>query len=281
MIIIPPPPTWQITVFNQLLGIRPAQLGAFVKVCLGIRRRVVATASGLRFWADPVSVFGLCLLRDGVYEPHLTRICEHLLRPGDVVVDVGGNEGYFSILAAALGAGRVICVEPQTRLHSVIAENSRLNGVTSIVLAHALLADSEGSAELFLRPSTNTGASSMFRHWRLGRATEHVSQTTLDALLDREPVGRVRLIKCDCEGAEYLVARGASATLRTQRSDMLVIEYHPAICGVERCAETHSLLRAAGYWLTKIDGHCLYYLPSLEHELHGLGRIDHNVDWSI
>ena len=37
----------------------------------------------------------------GLYEPPVTRVVQHHLRPGGTAVDLGANWGYFSLLAAA------------------------------------------------------------------------------------------------------------------------------------------------------------------------------------
>jgi FkbM family methyltransferase len=277
---VQPMPHWQVTIYHKLLSIRPAQAGAMLKRILLIRRRLVTLQSGQRFLVDPVSVFGLSLISDGVYEPQLTKLVEQILRLGDVFVDVGGNEGYFSVVAAAcVGNGQVYSIEPQSRLLPIIAANGQLNAANTIVVEQTALTDRVGTVELFLRPSTNTGASSMFRHWRLGSTTEQVIQTTLDELLNRHAVGRVRLLKCDCEGAEYLVVRGGVETLREQRIDFIAMEYHISICGIARCKEADSALRSAGYMLTRVGGQYLYHLPGLEHEIAGLGELSHSAEW--
>jgi hypothetical protein len=96
-----------------------------LKRILLIRRWLITLRSGQRFLVDPVSVFELNLIGDGVYEPQLTSLVGQILRPGDVFVDVGGNEGYFSVVAAACaGDGHVYCIEPQSRLLPIIAANS-------------------------------------------------------------------------------------------------------------------------------------------------------------
>jgi predicted methyltransferase len=74
---------------------------------------------------DPVWVFGIALLRDGIYEPQMTKLLYTLLRPSDTFLDVGGNEGYFSVIASTLVPdGAVHCIEPQERLHPVLRSTS-------------------------------------------------------------------------------------------------------------------------------------------------------------
>jgi len=258
-------------VYELLLRVRPCQLAAALKTCLHIRRRRVLTSTGHTFFVDPVSLFGISLLRDRIYEPQMTKLLYLVLRPSDTFLDVGGNEGYFSVIASTLVPdGAVHCIEPQERLQPVLRRHFEVNGASRAVAHRTALSDRDGRANLFVRPSTNTGASSMFRHWKVGTAAESVPCTTLDAFLMRNIPGQVRLMKVDCEGAESLIVAGAADALKRRRVDFIAMEYHPAICGEARCASIHSALTEAGYCLRTIGGQTIYHLPGLEGDLRRL-----------
>jgi FkbM family methyltransferase len=272
--------TSKIRFYSTLMRVRPAQLGSFLKKCLYIRRQYIQTTTGHMFWIDPVSVFGLHLLCEGCYEPQMTRLLELVLRTSDIFIDIGGNEGYFTVIASLLAPGvQVHCVEPQSRLQPVLAENIRVNNVQSIVVHPVAISDVDDQIRLFLRPSTNTGASSMFRHWRLGATSETVPALRLDTFFEKNSLDRVRLLKVDCEGAEYSVIRGAKRVLRRQAFDFIAMEYHPSICGIDHCVRADQELRAGGYVLTKVRGQYIYHLPGLEEELLPLGELKVGCDW--
>src|SRR4051812_24946312 len=58
--------------------------------------------------------------------------CYHTLgdlAPGDVVVDLGANQGIFSLLAAQKGA-RVFAIEPDARTFGVLQRNIDRNGLS-------------------------------------------------------------------------------------------------------------------------------------------------------
>src|SRR5438105_1935670 len=138
----------RLNFYESVLSIRPAQLAALIKRVLFIHRVVVETSDGLKFWIDPVSILGLKLLRDRTFEPSLSKLIKRLLRVGDTFVDVGANEGYFSVLAAnaTIPGGRVVAVEPQQRLLPVIERNLELNQLSNVEIMSDALSDKKGTA---------------------------------------------------------------------------------------------------------------------------------------
>jgi predicted methyltransferase len=54
------------------------------------------------------------LQKGKLYEPEVTAVFGRVSRPGDVVIDVGANVGWFTLLAASLvgPGGKVVVCEP-------------------------------------------------------------------------------------------------------------------------------------------------------------------------
>jgi FkbM family methyltransferase len=275
------PNKYSLALYSWLLRVRPAQIGDFVKSLLRIRRRIIEDETRRKFWIDPASVFGLELMHGKIYEPGLTHIILTLLKPGHTFLDIGGNEGYYSVLAAGCvgESGQVHCFEPQRRLQEVLHKNSQLNSCLNLRIHCLALADKPGEAQLYLRPSLNTGASSLTPYWRLGRRHETVATTSLDEFFGSAGLDRVRLVKVDCEGAESLVIAGAGGVLSRRAVDFWALEYHPVICGTERCAAIHETLLANGYGCATVCGHRVYYLREREEELKDVGQTRLDCGW--
>jgi FkbM family methyltransferase len=233
-----------------LRRIRPAWLASSLKRVMGIRRVVVRTKAGA-FCVDPVSHFGHGLIRDGDYEPRMGEILRHFLPPGGTFMDVGANEGFFSVLAASLvgPSGRVIAVEPQRRLHPWLEENFRLNDLHNVRLVRAAVSDAEGMADLYLSPDVNTGSTGLTRSTRYRVGTEAVRTATLAQLVAEAGVGRIDLMKMDIEGFEYEAILGSEGLFRGGEVRALAVELHPAdMLGRGRDPRRIAdMLRACGY----------------------------------
>lgn len=79
----------------------------------------------------------------GTYEPEVQDFLAGVLTPGAVFYDVGGHIGFFSVLAARLGA-HVVTFEPLPGNVSRIRRNAALNGFEIEVVEAAAWDSSEG-----------------------------------------------------------------------------------------------------------------------------------------
>jgi FkbM family methyltransferase len=184
-----------------------------------------------RFLVDPASQFGSTLLSGRAYEPEMLECLRGILRKGDCFLDVGANEGFFTIIAATLvgPGGEVLGIEPQSRLQSVLFRNIAENGVYNVHLFQRAISDSTGMATLSLAPDVNTGSSGLFRTTKYRVPTEIVPQTTLSNLLKLLRMGRVRLMKVDVEGFEYEVILGSKQVFEDGFIENIALELHPTI----------------------------------------------------
>ncbi len=215
---------------NILMRVRPAFLAAWLKKVLGIRRKAVETKEGI-FWIDPISQFTINLVAPHGYEPEMGETLRRYLRPGGTFVDIGANEGFFTVQAAKIvgPAGRVLAVEPQGRLQEVIRKNLELNGLKNVTLVRSAVSDRPGEAELHISPSTNTGSTGLSQSTRYRVPHEAVPVNTLEAILERAGIQVVDLMKMDIEGFEYEAITGAEKLFRDKRVKALALETHPEL----------------------------------------------------
>ena len=165
-----------------------------------------------------------------------TRLFRELIRPGMVVVDVGANIGYFSLLASMLvgSAGRVHAFEPDPVNCALLRKNVRLNRASNIEVIQAALSDNEDPVSLFL-DSDNKGDHRIWEPTGEARKGIKVTATTLDAYL-KKTATVPSFIKIDVQGAEGKVLDGMKQTFAQTGPAYLILEFWPAAlrkCGTE------------------------------------------------
>jgi len=240
---------------------RPASLASLLKRVLGIGRTVIDTPQG-RFWVDPISNLGIALTRHGSYESGMQKTLEKFLPSGATFVDLGANEGYFTVIGAneCGPGGRVVAIEPQERLLPVIAENLRLNGVKWASVLNVAVTDSPGVVTLHLAPDINSGSSGLYRSAKYRLPTQQVAARKLAQVLDDERLAHVDLMKVDIEGFEYEALLGSPEVFRQHRVRALALELHPTIL-VERkkdITDITRMLAECSYRMTDAFGNTVW-----------------------
>lgn len=83
-----------------LFRIRPQSLATpLFKLFCPYERRTIVPVEGLQLYLDPLSHLAGDILSEGTYEASTVALFRDTIRPGDTVLDIGANEGFFSALA--------------------------------------------------------------------------------------------------------------------------------------------------------------------------------------
>src|SRR5690554_5487228 len=124
----------------------------------GVDRDLWKTKNGSYFWLskDPDAYIDRCIKQSGIFEPASTEIAKRLVKPNDVVFDVGANIGYYSILFAkqAGAGGRVLAFEPTKKYCKVLQRNIAENQLANIDVYQFGLSDLAGQVEIDLGDSS-------------------------------------------------------------------------------------------------------------------------------
>jgi len=165
---------------------------------------------------------------DGYWEMWLTQFLAGQVKPGMVVVDVGANFGYYTLLfAKAVGeAGRVVSVEPNPEAVALLRETILLNGYASRthIVPHAL-SGVAGSGWLYAPDGEPKNATLVDGPGRPAGRTTEVSTLTLDEIALDYP--RIDLVKIDAEGGEVGVIAGMMQLIIRDRP-LVVLEFNAA-----------------------------------------------------
>lgn len=188
----------------------------------------------------------------GDYDPPLTAFFRHVLRPGDLVVDIGANVGALSVVAAnAVGVdGSVVSIEPNPTLAKRLTGISERNPLGNIRVIEAAIGDEKGPAKFFVsssHPYSSLDQSELPDYPLQG--VVDVQVRTLDDVWATELNGRpIRLLKIDVQGFEAKVIRGGRRCLQESPPDLIVLE----LMG-EGLSKVRQDLRAWGYAEAGLD----------------------------
>ena len=188
----------------------------------------------------------------GSYSGDQLTLVESFLPKDGVFIDVGANQGEFSITAArVVPQGKVIAFEPVSEYRKRLLANIQLNHFENVHVVAAALGEQEGELPIydqagsFADGTRNEGLSTLFVSASRSIPVEIVAVKRLDDVLKELGISRVDVIKLDIEGAEWIALRGAVKTLAICRP-ILILEI-----GRETCFGAGYTPEALVDWLIK------------------------------
>jgi FkbM family methyltransferase len=167
------------------------------------------------------------LLEWGYYEKSETELVRSIVKEGMIVVDVGANIGYYTLLAAQLvgKTGKVFAFEPDPYNHSLLSKNTKINGYSNVVTVQKAVYSNSKNVELHL-DKRNLGGHS------LSTANVHedksvtVPATSLDDFFEKAHL-KISLVKIDVQGLETTVIEGMDRIVRENRDLQIILEFWP------------------------------------------------------
>lgn len=173
---------------------------------------------------NPVEMFRL--KKFGGEKDQLEALLE-LLRPDDVLYDIGASVGAWSIPAAAkANKGKVISFEPDPENRQRLKANYELNGLANYQIMPIALGDKPGELELFTAGAY--AASPSLKPVNNISTSIKVKIETVDDIIARNEAPVPTVVKIDIEGAEMMALQGMAALLRSDNKPRaLILELHP------------------------------------------------------
>jgi len=167
------------------------------------------------------------------YEHNVDKVIKNSLKAGAVFIDIGANQGTYTILALSVrDIGVVVAVDPDPRIYRYLCNHPILKNCNAQILNKAVwLSDSKTKLTL----GKSTLLTSLTPLQRFVNENHFLNMMVecegirLDTLVNKFP--KVDLIKMDIEGAEYHVL--TDPLLDLQKVDALIIEMHYALKSIE------------------------------------------------
>jgi FkbM family methyltransferase len=165
------------------------------------------------------------------YEADISFLMRKVVRPGDVVLDIGANIGLHTVfLAGLVGNGRVIAFEPVSEMAEKLSANCAFNRATNVTLVSAALGEENGEAIIQVNQGDPgmEGTNSMIASVHVAKRPDRYQERTipvrrLDDIADELGIAdKIDFIKIDTEGFEPMVIRGGLKTILHNRPAMLI-----------------------------------------------------------
>lgn len=157
----------------------------------------------------PVEIFNF-----GSYEFADFNMIKNLMRDGQVVLDIGANVGFHSIsLGLEFKNSTFYAFEPIPKTYNYLNKNIEINKVKNVVPFNFGFSDEEKDLTFFFYDQGSGNASSVNVSERGDAQQVNCKVTTVDKFILSNNLN-VDFIKCDVEGAEFFVFKGAEELLK-------------------------------------------------------------------
>ena len=166
-----------------------------------------------------------------VYHMHLYDIPWVPIRPGDLVIDIGANHGFYSLYAAHLGAN-VLAFEPQKDTFDILQANIRRNGFEGQIQAFpCAVGASVGFTTLSVSSNLAGGMSTTSTQFRQNAGITVIDEynvpvVSLHEVIAEHASSTIRILKLDCEGSELEILT-ALPHVDWQNIQGIACELHP------------------------------------------------------
>jgi len=175
-----------------------------------------------------------------------------VFEPNDIIIDIGANIGMFSILFAKLHPYiKIFAIEPVAETYIKLYQNIKLNHLTNIIPINIAISGGERIKQIIYDSDGLGGASSYVNDMPnlLKKTTIYTGCITLDELIIELSITNCKLLKIDCEGAEYDILYNSKLL---ERINYLVGEFHE-----------NTTLRQAGYSWNSLAQYCSTHVKNM------------------
>ena len=167
------------------------------------------------------------------------------INKNDVVIDIGGHIGLFSIYASQFCTdGKIFCYEPIKENFDLLTENIELNHLQNVYTFNTAV--SRSSEEITIYLNDDAAGHSMFLPTAKYRKSK---STTLTQIFNDNGIDTCNFLKLDCEGAEYEII-DTTPPEYFDRIDKMIIEYHMADTKPELLENLKNKLTSLSYSLS-------------------------------
>ena len=196
----------------------------FSKISSGVRLEYIKIG-GQKLYLDKEDSLLLSTRKDS-YDKFEIECLKRIIKKGDIVVDLGANIGYYTLILAQLVGefGHVYAFEPEPSNFELLSKNVKENNHNHVTLVQKAVSDKNSKINLYV--SKRNLASHRIFDGEDKRESIEIDVITLDEYFKNfeKPI---KFIKIDVEGAEGATLLGASKIIKNSKNLVIMMEYFP------------------------------------------------------
>ena len=168
----------------------------------------------------------------------------------DTIIDIGAHIGLFSLLVSQFcKTGKIFSFEPINDNFNLLVSNLKLNQTENIHPFNLAVSKNTSSVNLFL--NSDQSAHSIFSS---DSESVTIQSISLQRILDENKISSCKLLKLDCEGAEYEIIDSLPIEY-FNKIENIVIEYHLADSKPELGKNLITKIQDAGFKIKTREHH--------------------------
>jgi FkbM family methyltransferase len=199
----------------------------------------------------PVDYFRLF---PGDYEQDNFEFVKSNVKPGDVVLDIGGHIGLMAVLFGKIVKenGKVFSFEPTPGSYLNLRETIRINKMNKIVSPlNMAVTERSGPVDFFISDNIVDVANTLTPYEKNKELKViKVEATSIDDFVIKHKLNKINFIKIDAEGAELKVLKGGSQTI-SQLKPKINLALHPEaiIANNDSLSAIYDYINELGYYI--------------------------------
>lgn len=183
-----------------------------------------AEVQGHKMFLDSKDTLRLSI--NEIYEPLETELVKKEVKKGNVVLDIGANIGYYTLIFAKLVGkdGKVFAFEPDPTNFALLKKNVEINGYKNVILVQKAVSNKTGKLKLYLSED-NLGDHRIYNSHD-DRKSVKIEAIRLDDYF-KDYDGKIDFIKMDIQGAEGGAIQGMLNLLKKNKLVKIISEFWP------------------------------------------------------